>query len=113
MTYHGSGKHQGVVKLWTAGQALIPCDFRVYDKPRGGKTKNEHFQQMLQQARARGFRPDGWLVCRLGEPDFGRLFLTRLKGNRGEGRVVHLRGFGFVQVFRTVSNGEAEHWARG
>ena len=73
VTYHGSGKHQGVVKLWTAGQALIPlvyrrqsvpkgivlCDFRVYDKPRGGKTKNEHFQQLLQQARARGFRPDG------------------------------------------------------
>ena len=72
MTYHGSGKHQGVVKLWTAGQALIPlvyrrqsvpkgivlCDFRVYDKPRGGKTKNEHFQQMLQQARARGFAPE-------------------------------------------------------
>ena len=99
--------------MWTAGQALIPCDFRVYDKPRGGKTKNEHFQQMLQQAKARGLRPDGWLVCRLGEPDFGWLFLTRLKGNRGEGRVVHLRGFGLVQVFRTVSNGEAEHWARG
>ena len=70
-------------------------------------------------------------LCRFGEPDFGRLFLTRLKGNRlvnpdgqghvpiggveisGEGRVVHLRGFGSVQVFRTVSNGEAEHWAWG
>jgi len=55
VTYHGSGKHQGVVKLWTAGQALIPCDFRVHDKPQGGQTKNEHFQQ----AKARGFRPDG------------------------------------------------------
>jgi len=58
--------------LWTAGQALIPlvyrrqsvpkgivlCDFRVYDKPQGGKTKNEHFQQMLQQAKARGFAPE-------------------------------------------------------
>jgi len=72
VTYHWSGKHQGVVKLWTAGQALIPlvyrrqsvpkgivlCDFRVYDKPQGGKTKNEHFQQMLQQAKARGFAPE-------------------------------------------------------
>jgi len=29
-----------------------------------------------------------------------------------EGRVVPLRGFGFVKVFRTVStNGEAESWA--
>jgi len=71
VTYHWSGKHQGVVKgialLWTAGQALIPCDFRVYDKPQGGKTKNEHFQQMLQQAKARGFAPeyvlmDSWYV---------------------------------------------------
>jgi len=58
VTYHGSGKHQGVVKLWTAGQALIPCDFRVHDKPQGGQTKNEHFQQMLQQAKARGFAPE-------------------------------------------------------
>ncbi len=79
VTYHWSGKHQGVVKgialltlLWTAGQALIPCDFRVYDKPQGGKTKNEHFQQMLQQAKARGFAPeyvlmDSWYAG-LGEP---------------------------------------------
>jgi IS4 transposase len=152
VTYHWSGKHQGVVKLWTAGQALIPlvyrrqsvpkgivlCDFRVYDKPQGGKTKNEHFQQMLQQAKARGFAPeyvlmDSWyagLENLKQIRDFGWLFLTRLKGNRlvnpdgrghvpiggveipGEGRVVHLRGFGFVQVFRTVSkDGEAEHRA--
>jgi len=145
VTYHWSGKHQGVVKgialltlLWTAGQALIPCDFRVYDKPQGGKTKNDHFQQMLQQAKARGFAPeyvlmDSWyagLENLKQIRDFGWLFLTRLKGNRlvnpdgqgnvpigaveipGEGRVVHLRGFGFVKVFRTVSkDGDAEHWA--
>jgi hypothetical protein len=145
VTYHWSGKHQGVVKgialltlLWTAGQALIPCDFRVYDKPQDGQTKNEHFQQMLQQAKARGFAPeyvlmDSWyagLENLKQIRDFGWLFLTRLKGNRlvnpdgqgnvpigaveipGEGRVVHLRGFGFVKVFRTVSkDGDAEHWA--
>ena len=29
-----------------------------------------------------------------------------------EGRVVHLKGFGLVRVFRTVSqNGDAEYWA--
>ena len=28
------------------------------------------------------------------------------------GRTVHLKGFGFIQVFRTVApNGDAEHWA--
>ncbi len=57
VTYHWSGKHQRVVKgialltlLWTEGKALIPCDFRVYDKPQSGKTKNEHFQEMLRKA---------------------------------------------------------------
>lgn len=57
-------------------------------------------------------------------------FLTRLKSNRqvnpddtgnvavrdinipAHGCAVHLKGFGFVQVFRTVAeNGDAEHWA--
>jgi len=29
-----------------------------------------------------------------------------------EGRVVHLKGYGMVKVFRTFSrDGEAEHWA--
>lgn len=145
VTYHWSGKHQKVVKgialltmLWTDGKALIPCDFRVYDKPMGGETKNEHFQAMLLKAKERGFEPeyvlmDSWysglenlkLIA-----SFGWFFLTRLKSNRlvnpdgkgnvpiceveipGEGRVVHLRGFGFVKVFRTVSqDGDAGYWA--
>jgi hypothetical protein len=145
VTYHWSGKHQRVVRgialltlLWTDGQALIPCDFRVYDKPAGGQSKNAHFQAMLQRAKQRGFAPeyvlmDSWysglenlkLIRGLGW-----LFLTRLKSNRvvnpdgkgnvpisrvevpAQGRVVHLRGFGLVKVFRTVSrNGDAEYWA--
>ena len=182
VSYHWSGKHRRVVRgialmtlLWTEGQALIPlvyrrqsvpkgivpCDFRVYDKPQGGKTKNDHFQKMLQKAKERGFEPEYVLMDRplrradaggdgaRFEPeyvlmdswyaglenlkrirDFGWLFLTRLKGNRlvnpdgkgnvpireveipGEGRVVHLRGLGFVRGFRTVStDGDAEYWA--
>jgi hypothetical protein len=145
VTYHWSGKHQRVVKgialltlLWTDGKALIPCDFRVYDKPAGGQTKNEHFRAMLKVAKERGFVPeyvlmDSWysglenlkLIA-----SFGWFFLTRLKSNRrvnpdgrgnvpireveipAEGRVVHLRGFGFVKVFRMVStDGDAEYWA--
>lgn len=145
VTYHWSGKHQRVVKgiavltlLWTDGKALIPCDFRVSDKPQGGQTKNEHFQAMLKTAKERGFEPkyvlmDSWysglenLKLIRG---FGWFFLTRLKSNRlvnpdgkgnvplssvdipKEGRGVHLRGFGFVKVFRTASqNGDAEYWA--
>ena len=30
----------------------------VYDKPQGGKTQNEHFQEMLRKARERGFTPE-------------------------------------------------------
>ena len=60
----------------------------------------------------------------------GCFFLMRLKSNRlvnpdgqgnvpirlvavlAEGREVHLRGFGFVQVLRTVSrDGDEEYWA--
>jgi len=141
VTYHWSGKHKRVVKgialltlLWTNGNALIRCDFAVYDRPSGGQPKNEHFQRMLKVAQGRGFEPeyvmmDSWysglenlkLIASLG------WFLSRIKSNRivnpdgkgnrpireveipPEGRVVHLCGFGFVKVFRTVSqDGDAE-----
>jgi len=131
-----SGQHPRVVKgialwtlLWTEGKALIPCDFRVYDKPQGGKTKNEHFQEMLRKARERGFTPedvrmDSWYSSLKNLKliaSFGWFFLTRLKSNRlvnpdrqgnrpireveipPAGRVVHRKGFGLVRVFRTVS----------
>ncbi|GIW27576.1 MAG: transposase [Meiothermus sp.] len=159
VTYHWSGKHQRVVKgialmtlLWTEGQALIslvhghspsregivPCDFRVYDKPSGGPSKNAHFLEMLRVAKGRGFAPayvlmDSWyasLENLKGIAGLGWRFLTRLKGNRlvnpegaglrpvseveipPAGRVVHLKGFGLVRVFRTVSkDGDAEYWA--
>jgi hypothetical protein len=60
----------------------------------------------------------------------GWRWLTRLKSNRlvnpddtgnvpistleipPEGRIVHLKGYGFIRVFRTVApNGDAEYWA--
>jgi putative transposase len=140
-----SGQHPRVVQgiarwtlLWTEGKALIPCDFRVYDQPQGGKTKNEPFQEMLRKARERGFTPeyvwmDRWYSSLKNLKlivSFGGFFLTRLKsdrlvnpdrqGNRPireveiptEGRVAHRKGFGLVRVFRTVSpNGDAEYWA--
>jgi len=147
VTYHWSGKHGRVVKginlltlLWTDGEALIPCDFRVYDKPMGGHTKNESFRDMLVSAGERGFKPgcvlfDSWYSS-LGNlktlRGLGWRWLTRLKANRlvdpdrsgyrqvselaipPEGREVHLRGYGMVRVFRSFSrDGEAEHWATG
>lgn len=145
VTRHWSGKHRQVVLginiltlLWSDGEALIPCDFRLYDKPMGGHTKNEHFRAMLAAAKARGFAPtfvlfDSWyasLENLKAVHAYGWHWLTQLKGNRWvnpdgagnvavetvgvppEGRVVHLRGYGFIRVFRTVApNGDVEYWA--
>lgn len=145
VTYHWSGKHQQVVRginlitlLWTDGTQLIPCDFRVYDKPIGGHNKNEHFQEMLRTAKANGLSPayvlfDGWyagLENLKTIRDLQWKFLTRLKPNRQvdpdntgnvaleqleigtAGRRVHLRGLGFIRVFRvTRSDQEIQYWA--
>ena len=145
VTRHWSGKHHRVVlginlisMVWSDGNAVIPCDFRVYDKPIGGSNKNEHFRDMLESAESRGFEPecvlfDSWYnslenlnLIR----SYGWRWLTRLKSNRqvnpdrsgnvpvssveigADGRRVHLRGYGLIKVFRTVSpNGDAQYWA--
>jgi hypothetical protein len=145
VTRHWSGKHRRVVEginlislLWSDGEALIPCDFRVYDKPIGGQTKNESFRAMLAKAKERGFQPsytlfDSWyasLENLKAVRTYGWHWLTQLKSNRlvnpdgsgnvpiqqveipAEGRVVHLKGYGFIKVFRVVSKeGDAEYWA--
>ena len=145
VTWHWSGKHHRVVRginlvslVWSDGTARIPCDFRVYDKPVGGKTKHEHFRDMVQAAHSRGLRPayvlcDSWysgLDNLKYLRQLGYAWLTRLKSNRQvnpddsgnvairdlaippQGRQVHLRGYGFVRVFRTgADNGRAEYGA--
>ncbi|MDP9309948.1 MAG: transposase [Chloroflexota bacterium] len=125
--------------VWTDGTACLPCDCRIYDKPLpNGQTKNEYFRAMVATAKSRGFAPtlvcfDSWyssLDNLKAVRAHGWLFLTRLKHNRlvnpdgqgnvplssiaipTNGRTVHLKGFGFVQVFRTVApNGDADYWA--
>ena len=145
VTRHWSGKHRAVVSginlltlLWTDGVGALPCDCRVYDKPLPeGKTKNEHFRNLLKTAKARGLAPamvcfDSWYsgldnlklvrdFRRACASLMGWHFFTRLKHNRQvnpdgtgnvaiatlaipvEGLLVHLKGFGIVRVFRTVS----------
>jgi putative transposase len=142
---HWSGKHHEVVQginlislVWSDGDACLPCDYRLYHKAQDGLSKNDHFREMLQHAKARGFAPslvafDSWyssldnLKLVRG---FGWEWLTRLKSNRqvslqagrqqtvsdlaipAGGLTVHLRGYGLVKVFRTVDpHGNAEHWA--
>ena len=128
-----------ITLLWTDGQTALPVDCAVYTGHLpDGCTKNDSFAQMLTRAKERGFAPtmvcfDGW-YSRLDNLKqvraFGWHFLTRLKSNRqvnpegkgntavsqieiaSEGQEVHLKGFGFVRVFRTVDpHGNAEHWA--
>ena len=143
---HWSGKQKEVVNginlitlLWTDGVRCIPIDYRVFDKDRDGKTKNDHFQDMLLKAFDRGFNPqlvcfDSWYgsvenlkLCRA----LGWHFLTRLKSNRqirvnggslqavsdaglcgGDGTICWLKGFGEIKVFRVrVTNDASEYWA--
>jgi hypothetical protein len=156
VTWHWSGKHGKAVKginlltlLWRGSaendssengsseeegpescEPHVPCDFRFCEK--GGKTKNEHFRDMLDRAAERGFAPeivlfDSWYssldnLKKVRELEW--TFLTRLKKNRKvnpddsfnrrienvpipeDDRVVHLKGYGLVKVFRTVSTDE-------
>jgi len=142
---HWSGKHRQVVcginlitLLWTDGDRYIPCDYRIYDKPTDGATKNDHFRKMLETAKQRGFAPaivlfDSWY----GSLDnlktirnLGWFWLTQLKSNRqvdpdrkgnraiseveiGEaGSLVHLKGYGMIKVFKLVAkDGDIEYWA--
>jgi len=126
--------------LWTDGDKHIPCDFRVYDKLNDGLSKNDHFVDLLKVAHQRGFEPDyvcfdSWyssLANLKAIRSYGWQWLTRLKLNRlvnagdgrgnvaiarvdigKEGRVVHLKGYGFIKVFKTVStHGNVTHyWA--
>lgn len=67
-TGKGLGKQKEVVNginlitlLWTDGTRCVPVDYRVFDKDRDGKTKNDHFAEMLEAAFERGFNPQ--IVC--------------------------------------------------
>lgn len=136
--HHRTVKGIGLVTLvWTDGTTVIPIDFRIYNIDEDDKTKNDHFLDMLDKAEERGFNPefvlfDTWYASvknlkAIREKEWH--FLTRLKTNRlvnpdnkenvpietvdipPKGRVVHLKAYGFVKVFRIVSkDGDTQHW---
>ncbi len=145
VTRHGSGKHRAVVRgldrvspLGTDGDRHIPCDDRVYDAARDGKTENDHFRDRIGTVHGRSFRPrcvafDGWsssLDNRKAVRGCEWVWLTRLKGNRlankdregtrplaataisAAGMVVWRPGFGLVRVFGIVApDGDTAYWA--
>jgi len=125
----------GLVNLLWHGlnsQTSIPIDYRVYDKDTDGKTKNDHFREMLKLAKDRGVNPsavviDAWyssLDNLKAIRDFGWIWVAGLKKNRmvnrkillerleipEEGLRVHLRGYGWITVFRFVAkNGRTDY----
>jgi hypothetical protein len=108
------------------GEDKIPFDYRIYNPPEDGKTKNDHFRDMIKIAHSRGLNPeyvaaDCWyssldnLKCIRG---LGWLWVMGLRSNRKvnrnidlknieiseQGTQVHLKGYGFITVFRFESH---------
>lgn len=128
--------------LWTDedGGEYVPVDYRVYQKELDGKTKNDHFQEMLKRAKKRGFSPlyvlfDAWYASvenmKLITRELKWRFICNLKSNRqvsvakneymsiadldlaeGQARQVWLKEYGFVVVCKTVDkNGDVTYLA--
>jgi len=112
----------------------LPVDYRVYDKDTDGKTKNTHFCELLSSAKRRGLEPeavvmDTWyssLDNLKAIRSHGWIWITPLRKNRivnknsalesliipKEGLCVHLRGYGWVTVFKFVAkNGRIDYVA--
>ncbi len=145
LTRHWSGKHRRVVQgitlltlLWTDGEALIPCDDRLYEKAVDTLSKNDHCRALLATAEERGFAPecvvfDSWYAS------LENLKAIRGRGWRGAtqrtadrtvnpdgtgnrplgacaiaemGTRVHRQGDGCILVFLLVApDGDREYWA--
>jgi putative transposase len=143
--WHWSGKHRAVVKginlltlVWTDGDTLQPCDYRIYHKAKDGQTQNDLFRQLLEVAHRRGFQPacvrfDSWYASNANLKLCDRLgyrWLTRLKANRKvsrdgrtfhaleqttvspQGATLHLQGYGPVKIFAILAkDGQFQYWA--
>jgi hypothetical protein len=134
----GQGHQPGHPPLQRRARGVrVPVNWRAVDKAEK-KTKNELFREMLEEVLAWGLRPawvsaDAWYSSLenlkfLRKHELG--FLVGLEKNRTlsereheyrrveevavpeRGRVLHLRGFGFVSVFRTIDkNNDVRHYA--
>jgi len=132
---HGVVKGIGVVNaLWqTSKDEYTPIDYRIWNPPDDGKTKNEHFRDMLSSAKSRGLEPemvvaDSWyssLDNLKSIRSHGWDWVMGLKSNRlvnkphvqlreldipDEGLKVHLKGYGWIKVFRFAGkNGRTDY----
>lgn len=145
--YQYSGAHHDVVLgigvttlLWSGdNNEHIPFDYRLYDKQNDGKTKNDHFREMLIKAKERGFTPksvliDSWYSVSANLQliaSFGWIFVCGLKSNRrmhisegknhylkklseldipDQGAILHMKGYGKIKVFRITKDGKMDYY---
>jgi len=125
---HDITKGIGVVNaLWqTSKDEYIPMDYRIWNPPEDGKTKNDHFRDMLSSAKTRNLTPemvvaDSWyssLDNLKAVRSHGWDWVMGLRSNRlvnkphvqvrmldisDEGLNVHLKGYGWIKLFRFVT----------
>jgi hypothetical protein len=125
---HDVTKGIGVVNaLWqTSKDQYVPIDYRIWNPVEDGKTKNNHFRDMLAAAMQRQLNPemvvaDSWyssLDNLKSVRSHGWDWVMGLRSNRlvnkphvqiksldipDEGLVVHLKGYGWIKLFRFVT----------
>jgi len=131
---HDITKGIGVVNaLWQVSrEQYIPMDYRIWNPPEDGKTKNDHFQDMLSSTKARSLHPemvvaDSWyssLKNLKSVRSHGWDWVMGLRSNRlvgkphqqlreltipAEGLVTYLKGYGWIRVFRfEAKNGRTD-----
>jgi len=136
-----SGTEHDIVKgigllnfLWVdTNNQVTPIDFRIWEPREDGYTKNDQFRDMLKEAKRRGVNPeavvaDSWYSSLDNVKcirDLGWVWVMGLRKNRvvntgvslesltipEEGLRVHLRGYGFIQIFRFVAkNGRTDYY---
>ena len=136
-----SGDEHDIVKgigmlnfLWVDESSQVcPMDLRIYEPKEDGKTKNDHFREMLKAAKRREVKPEAVIAdCWYSSlnnlkmiRDLGWNWVMGLKKNRSvnrrqrledltipdEGLRVHLRGYGWIHVFWFVAkNGRTEYF---
>jgi len=132
---HDITKGIGVVNaLWQVSrEQYVPMDYRIWNPPEDGKTKNDHFQDMLSSTKSRGLHPemvvaDSWyssLKNLKSVRSHGWDWVMGLRSNRlvgkphrqlkeldipNEGLLTYLKGYGWVRVFRFVAkNGRTDY----
>ncbi|XRO75384.1 IS701 family transposase [Methanocaldococcus sp. 28A] len=143
--YCWSNLHKRVIKgihivdcIITNGKHIIPIDFRVYDRPRDGKTKNNLCREIIKSLVDKGLNIryicfDSWYSSKDNLKlidSLGLFYLCRIKRNRKvklskngkwvsiedlkeipkNGLIVYLRKVGYVRLFCLSKNGKAKYY---